>query len=317
MVEFYRRKLWKHWKVFQQHAKIRCIICWRICHPSLLFEWKNHVIRSRSTSENNLGTNRLQQHSFLQNLLEVNVHTITEELDFVMASKRPNVTANQISTINWINVVKEKCKRGEDKHFARGRQIHSHLRYLQRFNMLTVFELRRLNIITIPCNVSWVGGLSGNHRLTDKTFRKQRTCYLKDFVNGTKQQPMDQLHSFMYRNELKNSKAIQMKKCTRLRQSIENWKRNMETVYDSCLVRVHHLLCCSIKRQIKSHLKVHWRWCRIVVTLRKIWKTLFPLIERLHNVCKKVVDVKNIILILATLLWKTFPLSFQRNYHIS
>ena len=122
MVEFYRRKLWKHWKVFQQHAKIRCIICWRICHPSLLFEWKNHVIRSRPTSENNLGTNRLQKHSFLQNLLEVNVHTITEELDFVLASKGPNVTAKQISTINWINVVTEKCKLHETlKTFCEGK----------------------------------------------------------------------------------------------------------------------------------------------------------------------------------------------------
>ena len=42
--------------------------------------------------------------------------------------------------------------------------------------------------------------------------------------------------------------------------------------------------------------------CRIVVTLRKIRKTLFSLAERLHNVCKKAVNVKNSILIPATLL---------------
>ena len=56
------------------------------------------------------------------------------------------------------------------------------------------------------------------------TFRKQRTRYLTDFVNGTKQQPMNhlQLHPLMYRNRWKNSKAIQMKKCTRLKQSIGN-----------------------------------------------------------------------------------------------
>ena len=170
--------------------------------------------------------------------------------------------------------------------------------------MLNVFKLRRLNIIVIVCKVSWVGGLSGNWRSTDETFRKQRTRYLKDFVNGTKQQPMNhlQLHSLMYRNGWKNSKAIQMKKCTRLRQSVGNWKRNMETAYDSHLVRVDHLLCRSMKRQIKSYLKVHWRQCRIVVTLRKIWKTSFSLAKGLHNVCKKAVNAKNSILILATLL---------------
>ena len=143
--------------------------------------------------------------------------------------------------------------------------------------MLNVFKLRRLNIIAIAYNVSWMGGQSGNWRLTDKTFRKQRTRYLKDFVNSAKQQPMNhlQLHSLMYRNGWKNSKTIQMKKCTRLRQSIRNWKWNMETAYDSRLVSVNYLLCCSMRRQIKSYLKVHWRRCRIVVTLRKIWKTSF------------------------------------------
>ena len=47
---------------------------------------------------------------------------------------------------------------------------------------------------------------------------------LKDFVNGTKQQVMNhlQLHSLMGRNEWKNSKVIQMKKYTCLRQSIGN-----------------------------------------------------------------------------------------------
>ena len=114
-------------------------------------------------------------------------------------------------------------------------------------------------------------GLSGDQRSTDETFRKQRTCYFKDFVNGTKQQPMNRLHlhSLMYRNGWKNSKVVQMKKCTHLRQS-ENCKRNMETAYNSRLVRVGHLLCCSMKRQIKSYLKVHWRQCGIVVMLRKI-----------------------------------------------
>ena len=80
MVEFQRRKLWKHWKVFHEHAKIRPIICWRICHPSVLFGWKTHVMRSILTSEKYLGTNWLQQHSFPQNLHQVNVHTITEHI---------------------------------------------------------------------------------------------------------------------------------------------------------------------------------------------------------------------------------------------
>ena len=100
----------------------------------------------------------------------------------------------------------------------------------------------------------------------------------------------------------KNSKAIQMKKCTRSKQSIGNWKQNMETAYDSRRVRVDHLLCCSMKRQIKSYFKVHWRRCWIVVTLRKIWKASFSLAERLHNACKKAVIVKSSVLILATLL---------------
>ena len=78
-----------------------------------------------------------------------------EELDIELASKRPNVTANQISTINWIDVATKKCKLHKTlKHFARGRQIHCHLRYLQIFNMLNAFELRRLNIMAIACNVS-------------------------------------------------------------------------------------------------------------------------------------------------------------------
>ena len=87
----------------------------------------------------------------------------------------------------------------------------------------------------------------------------------------------------------------------------------METAYDSRLVRVDRLLCCSMKRQIKSYMKVHWKQFRIGVPLRKIRKTSFSLAKRLHNVCKKAVNVKNSILILATLLRKTFPLSFQRN----
>ena len=36
-------------------------------------------------------------------------------------------------------------------------------------------------------------------------------------------------------------------------------KAKQETAYDSRLVSVNHLLCCSMKRQIKSYLKVHWR----------------------------------------------------------
>ena len=90
--------------------------------------------------------------------------------------------------------------------------------------MLNVSELRRLDVIAIACNVSCMECLSANRRSTDETFRKQRTRYLTDFVNGTKQQPMNhlQLHPLMYRNRWKNSKAIQMKKCTRLKQSIGN-----------------------------------------------------------------------------------------------
>ena len=57
------------------------------------------------------------------------------------------------------------------------------------------------------------------------------------------------------------------------------------------------LLCCSMKRQIKLYLKVHWRRCRIVVTLGKIWEASFSLAERLHKVGKKAVNVKNSILI--------------------
>ena len=140
-----------------------------------------------------------------------------------------------------------------------------------------------------------VRGLSKVNR---RNFQEAKNT-LKDFVNGTKQQPTNhlQLHSLMYRNGWKNFKAIRMKNYTCLRQSIGNWKRNMETAYDSRHVRVDHLLCCSMKRQIKSYLKVHWRRCLIVVTLRKIWETSFSLAERLHNVCMKAVNVKNIILI--------------------
>ena len=49
----------------------------------------------------------------------------------------------------------------------------------------------------------------------------------------------------------------------------------METAYNSRLERVNHLLCCSMKIQTKSYLKVHWRRCQIAVMLRKISKTLF------------------------------------------
>ena len=54
------------------------------------------------------------QHS--ENLHEVNVHTITEycliceEPDFELASKRPDGTANQITTINWIDMATKRCK---------------------------------------------------------------------------------------------------------------------------------------------------------------------------------------------------------------
>ena len=45
-----------------------------------------------------------------------------EELNFELASKRPDVTANQISTINWIDVATKKCKLHEIlKTFCEGK----------------------------------------------------------------------------------------------------------------------------------------------------------------------------------------------------
>ena len=44
-----------------------------------------------------------------------------EELDFELASKRPDVTANKISTIKWINVATKKMQASRDiKNILRG-----------------------------------------------------------------------------------------------------------------------------------------------------------------------------------------------------
>ena len=44
-----------------------------------------------------------------------------EELDFELAIKRPDVRANQISTINWIDVATTKMQASQDiKNILRG-----------------------------------------------------------------------------------------------------------------------------------------------------------------------------------------------------
>ena len=69
-----------------------------------------------------------------------------EELDFELASKRPDVTANQISTINWINVVTKKCKLHETlKTFYEGKtdplslEVPSKIQYAKFLSLHATF----------------------------------------------------------------------------------------------------------------------------------------------------------------------------------
>ena len=167
-----------------------------------------------------------------------------EELDFELAIKRPDVRANQISTINWIDVATTKMQASQDiKNILRGEgwstssEASSKIQYGKCFWAEEAKDHR-------DCMQRFLSRRSVRESKVNRQKFQEAKNTLKDFVNGTKQQPMNhlQLHSLMYWNWWKNSKAIQMKKYTCLRQSIGNWKQNMETAYDSRLVRVDHLL---------------------------------------------------------------------------
>ena len=147
-----------------------------------------------------------------------------EELDFELASKHPDVTANQISNINWIDVATKNCKLHETlKTFCEGKtdplslEVSSNIQYAK---CLRAEEAKYHG----DCMQRVLSGRSVRESNVIRRNFQEAKKTLKDFVNGTKQQLMNhlQLHSLMYRNGWKNSKVIQMKKYTCLRQSIGN-----------------------------------------------------------------------------------------------
>ena len=95
---------------------------------------------------------------------------ICEELDFELASKRPDGTANQISTINWIDVATKRCKLHKTlKTFCEGKidprslDVPSKIQYTKCLRA----EEAKYHRDCMQCF------LSG--RSTDETFRKQKT----------------------------------------------------------------------------------------------------------------------------------------------
>ena len=147
-----------------------------------------------------------------------------EELDFELASKHPDVTANQISNINWIDVATKNRKLHETlKTFCEGKtdplslEVSSNIQYAK---CLRAEEAKYHG----DCMQRFLSGRSVRESNVNRRNFQEAKKTLKDFVNGTKQQLMNhlQLHSLMYRNGWKNSKVIQMKKYTCLRQSIGN-----------------------------------------------------------------------------------------------
>ena len=125
-----------------------------------------------------------------------------EELDFELPSKHPDVTANQISNINWIDVATKKCKLHETlKTFCEGKTDPLSLEVSSKIQYAKCPQAEEAKYHR-NCMQRFLSGRSvGESNFNTRNFLKAKNT-LTDFVNGTKQQPMNhlQLQSLMYRN---------------------------------------------------------------------------------------------------------------------
>ena len=110
-----------------------------------------------------------------------------EELDIELASKRPNVTANQISTINWIDVATKKCKLNKTlKTFCEGKtdplslEVSSKIQYAK---CLRAEEAKCQG----DCMQRFLSGRSVRESKVNRRNFQEAKNTLKDFVNGMKQ----------------------------------------------------------------------------------------------------------------------------------
>ena len=116
--------------MFNEHAKIRSIIFLKDLPPKSTVWVKNSCYKKFTDKQKRFGieqvaTIQLSTKSMRsKRSYDYRTHFLIceEELDFEWASKRPDVTANQISTISWICMATKKCKLYETlKTFCEGK----------------------------------------------------------------------------------------------------------------------------------------------------------------------------------------------------
>ena len=148
-----------------------------------------------------------------------------EEPDFELAIKRPNVTANQISTINLINVATRKCKLHETlKTFCEGKtdplslEVSSNIQYAKCLRA----EEAKYHRDFMQRFLS--GRSVRESKVNRQNFQEAKNTLFERFCewNKTTAHELSAITLFDVQKWMEESKAIQMKKCTRLRQAIGN-----------------------------------------------------------------------------------------------